>query len=82
MSERVQKKVSLVREIYDTRCLPRAVAEYREALLVSVEREGTNQVVVRFSDPSGGDPIENSVRRFLNRLLDLSVLEAIQASRT
>lgn len=81
---RVQgKDVSLIAEIYNSRCLSLAIDELDpSALSVVVAKQSENATVVRFSGPNGTAPDDSLVRAFLNRVLELSARAALQDSQT
>jgi hypothetical protein len=72
---------SLVREIYTRRCVSLAIDEYdSSSLSIVVAEESESATLLRFSNPSGTVTEESMVRKFLNRVLELSVRAALEDS--
>jgi hypothetical protein len=75
-------EVSLIREIYNRHCLSLAIDECDPATLrVLVVQESEGAALVRFSNPSGKAPNVSVIQDFLNRVLELSIQEALQDSQ-
>lgn len=77
-----QCDVHLAKDIYRRPSLDQAIKEFTKQLRVSILQEDHREAVVSITDPTGAAPDDQTVREFLNRLLDLSVLAQIEDDET